>query len=61
MQVTMSFNNVTVVFVNGNDYIIHFWYMSKDEAINIMKKPEWKEKSGTVKNQKVFLDIYKNG
>ena len=56
----MSFNNVTVAFVNGNDCIIHFGYMSKDEAIN-MKKPECKEKSGTVKNQKVFLDIYKNG
>ena len=40
MQVTMSFDNVTVAFVSGNDYIIHFWYMSKDEAINIMKKPE---------------------
>ena len=30
----MSFN-VAIVSVKGNDYKIHFWYMSKDEAINL--------------------------
>ena len=36
MQKTMSFNNVAVVYVKGNAYRIHFWHMSKDDAINIM-------------------------
>ena len=32
----MSFNNVAIVYVKGSAYGIHFWYMSKDDAINIM-------------------------
>ena len=32
----MSFNNVAIVYVKGNAYRINFWYMSKDDAINIM-------------------------
>ena len=35
MQKAMSFNNVAVVYVKGNAYRINFWYMSKDDAINI--------------------------
>ena len=35
-QKAMSFNNIAIVYVKGNAYIIHFWYMSKDGAINIM-------------------------
>ena len=37
MQKAMSFNNVAIVYVKGNACRIHFWYMSKDDAINIMK------------------------
>ena len=33
----MNFNKAAIVFVKGNSYRIHFWYMSKDEAINIIK------------------------
>ena len=36
MQKAMSFNNVAIVYVKENAYRIHFWYMSKDDAINIM-------------------------
>ena len=36
MQKGMSFNNVAIVFVKENAYRIYFWYMSKDDAINIM-------------------------
>ena len=32
----MSFNNIAIVNVKGSAYRIHFWYMSKDDAINIM-------------------------
>ena len=36
MQKAMSFNNIAIIYVKGNPYRIHFWYMSKDDAINIM-------------------------
>ena len=26
----MSFNDVAIVYVKGNAYRIHFWYMSQD-------------------------------
>ena len=37
MQKTMNFNDVAIAFVKGSDYRIHFWYMNKNDAINIMK------------------------
>ena len=36
MQKAMSFNNIAIVYVKGSAYRIHFWYMSKHDAINIM-------------------------
>ena len=36
MQKAMSSNDVAIVYVKGNACRIHFWYMSKDDAINIM-------------------------
>ena len=39
MQKAMSFNNIAIIYVKGNPYRIHFWYMSKDDAINIMNGP----------------------
>ena len=36
----MSFIDVVIVFVKENDYRIHFWYMSKDKAISVMKKSD---------------------
>ena len=46
MQKTMSVNDVAIVSIKGSDYKIHFWYMSKDDAINIRKNPHLNEKSG---------------
>ena len=46
MQKAMNFNDVAIFFVTGSDYRIHFWYMSKDAAINIMKTFDLNEKSG---------------
>ena len=34
MQKALSFINVVIVYVKGIAYRIHFWYMSKDYAIN---------------------------
>ena len=42
----MSFNNVAIVYVKGNAYRIHFWYMSKDDAINIMNDSNLADKRG---------------
>ena len=39
MQKAMSFNDVAIVSIKGNDYRIyffHFWYMSKKDAIALM-------------------------
>ena len=41
-----NFNGVAIVSVKGSDYRIHFWYISKDDAINIMKNYNLNEKSG---------------
>ena len=32
----MNFNDVAIASVKESDYRIQFWYMSKDDAINIM-------------------------
>ena len=36
MQKAISFNNIAIVYTKGSAYRIHFWYMSKDDAVNIM-------------------------
>ena len=43
MQKAMNFNDVAIVSVKGSDYKIHSWYMSKDDAINIMKNSDFKK------------------
>ena len=45
MQEAMNFNDVAIVSIKGNDYRIRFWYMSKDEAINIMHNSSLNEKT----------------
>ena len=37
MQKTMTFNDIAIVSVKISDYRIYFGYMSKDDAINIIK------------------------
>ena len=46
MQKAMSFNNVAVVYVKGSAYRINFWYMSKNDAINIMNASYLVDKRG---------------
>ena len=36
MQKAMGFNNIAIVYIKENAYRIHFWHMSKGDAINIM-------------------------
>ena len=42
----MSFNDVTIVYGKGSAYRIHFWYMSKDDAISIMNNANLLNKKG---------------
>ena len=44
----MSFNNIAIVYVKGKAYRIHFWYMSKDDVINIMNSCNLVDKSGVL-------------
>ena len=36
MQKAMGFNNIAILYIKKSAYRIHFSYMSKDDAINIM-------------------------
>ena len=57
MQKTVSFNNIAMVYVKGSAYRIHFWYMSKNDAINIMSNSSLIDKMGILQN--LFI-IYEN-
>ena len=48
MQKAMSFNNVAILYVKRNAYRIHFWYMSIDDAINIMNGSNLVDKRGVL-------------
>ena len=53
MQKAMTFDDamrfdVNCFFVKRTDYRIHFWYMSKDVTINILKNSDIKEESGSM-------------
>ena len=48
MQKAMSFNNIAIAYVKGSAYRIHFWYMSKDDAINIMTGSNLVDKRGVL-------------
>ena len=46
MQKAMNFNEVAIASVERNDYRIHCWYISRNDAINIMKNSNLNAKSG---------------
>ena len=48
MQKAMSFNNIAIVYVEGSAYRIHFWYMSRDDAVNIMNGSNLTDKRGAL-------------
>ena len=48
MQKATSFNNVAIIYAKGVAYRIHFWYMSKYDAINIMNGSNLTDKSGVL-------------
>ena len=48
MQKAMSFNYVANVYVKGSAYRTNFWYMSKNDAINIMNGSNLTDKRGVL-------------
>ena len=48
MQKAMGFNNIAIVHIKENAYRIHFWYMSKNDAINIMNGSNLVDKRGVL-------------
>ena len=48
MQKAIGFNNIAIVYIKGNAYRNHFWYMSKDDAINIMTGSNLVNKRGVL-------------
>ena len=48
MEKAISFNNVTIAYVKGRAYRIHFWYMSKDDSTNIINGSNLVDKIGVL-------------
>ena len=48
MQNVVSFNDVAIVYVEESAYRIHFWYMNKDDSINIMNNSSLIDKMGVL-------------
>ena len=48
MQKAINFNNVAIVYVKGSAYRIHFWYISKGDATNIMHGSNLVDKKGVL-------------
>ena len=48
MQKAVSFNYIAIVYVKGSAHRIQFWYMGKDDAINIMNNSSLINKIGVL-------------
>ena len=48
MQKAMDLNNIAFVYIKESAYRIHFWYMSKDDAINKMNGSNFVHKTGAL-------------
>ena len=48
MQKAMNSNDVAIFSIKGSDNRIHFWYMIKNDARNIMKNSNLNERAGLI-------------
>ena len=46
MQKAMGCNNMAIIYIKENAYRIHFWYMNKNDAINIIAGSNLVDKRG---------------
>ena len=44
----MNFNDVAIMSIKGNDHRIHFWHMSKNDAIVLTTNFNSKDKNETL-------------
>ena len=51
----MSFNDVAIVYVKGSACRIHFWYMSKDDAVSIMNNSNLIDKKGILQSFLLYI------
>ena len=60
LQKSVSFNNIAIVYVKGSAYRVYFWYMSKDDAINIMNNSSLIDKMGVLLHCFIifFIDFF---
>ena len=47
-QKAMNLNDAAIVSVKGSDYRLHFWYISKNDAISIMNNSNLNSKRGAL-------------
>ena len=47
MQKAMNLNDVAIVSIKGSDDRIYFWYMTKNEAINLLNN-SWLDNKGVL-------------
>ena len=48
MLKAISFENVAIVSIKGNDCRIHFYYISKNDAITLMTNSNLDDKNGVL-------------
>ena len=48
MQKAMSLNDFAIFYFKGSACRVHFWYMSKDDAISIMSNSNLIDKKGVL-------------
>ena len=48
MKKAMNFNDAAIVSIKRNDCRIHFWCMSKDDAISIIHNSNLNDKTGVL-------------
>ena len=46
MQKAINFKHAAIVSIKGNDYRIHFWYISRNDAIALMTNSNLNDKNG---------------
>ena len=46
IQKTINFNDVSIVSIKGNDYRIHLWGISKNDAVTLMTNSNLSDKNG---------------
>ena len=61
MQKAENLNGASIISVKGNDYRIYFFYMSKDEVINLLSNANLTKKKQNIIKHKNLLSCIKRG